>query len=172
VSRLKQGFEPQKEVQRQASDGMATRPRAELRRSEPWGLFPRSRLWECPGSMRISRLLQFLFASLISIGLAIAPLAFPAVAGNGPDGAATRMAVMQMTDMSDDMPCCPEKQKQGDCQDCPLIAICMLKVLHGGPVAGNRPLGETKSRVLRPLDEPVVAGLTRPPPDQPPRTVI
>jgi hypothetical protein len=82
------------------------------------------------------------------------------------------MADMQMTDMSDDMPCCPEKQKPADCQDCPLMAICLLKVLVGGPVAGNRPLGETKSRVLRPLDEPVVAGLTRPPPDQPPRTVI
>src|SRR5215470_9611886 len=104
--------------------------------------------------MRVSRRLQFLFALLISIGLAIAPLTLPAFAGNASDAAG-----MEMADMSGDMPCCPDKQKPGDCQDCPLMAICMLKILIGSPVFGSRPLVETKSRVLRPLDEPAVAGL-------------
>jgi hypothetical protein len=129
--------------------------------------------------MRIPRLLHILFASLISIGLAIAPLTFPAVAGHGTAAAGMQMADMDTADMdmvdmdmSGGMPCCPEKQKPGDCQDCPLMAICMLKIVIGGPVFGSRPLRETRSRVLLPRDEPVVAGLARPPPDQPPRPVI
>jgi hypothetical protein len=118
--------------------------------------------------MTATRLLQSLFASLISIGLAIAPLAAPAVAGErAPDS-----SMMQMADMSGEMPCCPDKQKQSDCQDCPLLAICMAKVLQSGPTANGLPLREASSRALRPLDEPVLAGLTRPPPDQPPRTTV
>ena len=118
--------------------------------------------------MTATRFLQFLFVSLISIGLAIAPLAVPAVAGDGP----SEDGMMQMADMSSDMPCCPDKQKQGDCQDCPLLAICMAKVLQSGPSAGGLPVREAASRVLRPLDEPVLAGLARPPPDHPPRTIV
>src|SRR5215475_10658475 len=118
--------------------------------------------------MIATRFLHFLLASLISIGLAIAPLATPATAGDGqPEG-----GMMQMADMSGDMPCCPEKQKQSDCQDCPLLAICMTKVVQSGPSADGLPVREAASRALRPLDEPVLAGLSRPPPDQPPRTSV
>ena len=118
--------------------------------------------------MIATRFLHFLLASLISIGLAIAPLAIPATAGDGqPEG-----GMMQMADMSGDMPCCPEKQKQSDCQDCPLLAICMAKVLQNEAPTDGLPVRDASSRALRPLDEPLRAGLTRPPPDQPPRNNI
>jgi hypothetical protein len=118
--------------------------------------------------MTAARFLQFLLASLISIGLAIAPLAIPAAAGTEPSNA----GMMQMTDMSADMPCCPDKQKQSDCQGCPLLAICMAKVLQVGPSADGLPVREASFRALRPLDEPMLPGLTRPPPDHPPRTNV
>jgi hypothetical protein len=118
-------------------------------------------------SMDASRFLHFLFAVLVTIGLAIAPLASPAAAGNRASD-----AEMQMVGMSGDMPCCPDKEKQSGCQDCPLLAICMLKVLHGGPSGDGLPIPEAQRRVLRPLNQPEIAGLTRPPPDQPPRTIV
>lgn len=117
--------------------------------------------------MHASRFLQVLFATLVAIGLAVAPLVSPLAAGNR-----ASEAKMQMADMSADMPCCPGKQKQSGCQDCPLLAICMLKVLHIGPSGDGLPIREARRRVLRPLDEPEIAGLTRPPPDQPPRTIV
>lgn len=116
----------------------------------------------------VSRFLDFLFASLISIGLAIAPLATPAGAGDrSPEG-----GMMQMADVSGDMPCCPEQQKQSGCHDCPLLAICLAKILQNGPSADSLPIREASSGALRPLDEPMLAGMTRPPPDQPPRTIV
>ena len=118
-------------------------------------------LMDMPGFMR------FLFASLVSIGLAIAPFATPAAAGH-----AASHASMQMASMSGDMPCCPDKQKPSDCQDCPLFAICMAKVLQNEPSANGLPIQAAKSHTLRPLDEPVIAGFARPPPDQPPRTIV
>lgn len=117
--------------------------------------------------MDTPRHLQFLFALLISIGLAIAPLATPAAIGHR-----TFDAGMQMADMAGDMPCCPEKQQQSDCQDCPLLAICMAKVLQSGPSEDTLPIRDPQRRVLRPSDRPEITGLTRPPPDQPPRTII
>ena len=118
-------------------------------------------------SMDASRFLHFLFAVLVTVGLAIMPLASPLAAGNHVSDPA-----MHMTDMSGDMPCCPEKQKQGDCQDCPLLAICVLKVLQSGPSANGLSMREAQVRVLLPHDEPEIAGLTRPPPDHPPRTIV
>ncbi|MGX9431966.1 MULTISPECIES: hypothetical protein [Bradyrhizobium] len=117
--------------------------------------------------MDAPRFLHFLFASLISIGLAIAPFAGSAAAVH----AASDVGMAQMADMSGDMPCCPEKQKQNDCQDCPLLAICMAKVMRIEP-SNDLPVHLASSRTLRPLDEPAVASLMRPPPDHPPRTIV
>lgn len=114
-----------------------------------------------------SRFPKLLFAVLVAVGLAIAPLASPMAAGNSASD-----AEMQMAAMSGDMPCCPEKQKQSDCQDCPFLAICMAKVLQNGPSTDGLPVREATSRPLRPLDEPKIAGLIPPPPDQPPRTIL
>lgn len=118
--------------------------------------------------MDVSRLLRFLFAALVAIGLTAAPLA-PVVAKSHASNAG--MQGMQMMDMSSDMPCCPDKDKQGGCDDCPFLAICMMKVLQDGPAATSLPVRKASSRTLRPSDEPEIAGLTRPPPDQPPRMI-
>jgi hypothetical protein len=117
--------------------------------------------------MSVTRLLQFLFASLISIGLAVAPLTPTLAAGHRSSDSG-----MQMSDMSGDVPCCPQKQKQGDCQDCPLLAVCTAKVLQDRQSAAGLPVHQAKSRTLDLCDEPEIAGLTRPPPDQPPRTIV
>jgi|SoiMethySBSTD1v2_1073268.scaffolds.fasta_scaffold2687955_1 hypothetical protein len=119
--------------------------------------------------MRSKRLLQILFASLITLGLAVAPFAVPAAAASH---AASDGGMMQMSDMFADMPCCPDEQKQSNCKDCPLLAICMAKVLRSEPSSTGLPVDSVTSRTLRPLDEPTIAGLTRPPPDQPPRTLV
>jgi hypothetical protein len=118
--------------------------------------------------MDLRRLSRFLVAVLITAGLTGAPLVTPA--------AAQAVVAVAMADdasgMAADMPCCPEKQKQSDCQDCPLLAICMIKVLQSGPAANGLPIQGAKGRTLPPLDQPEIAGLIRPPPDQPPRTIL
>jgi hypothetical protein len=118
--------------------------------------------------MDASRFLHLLLAALVTIGLAIAPLTSSVAAGHR----AADSEMMDMADMSGDMPCCPDKQKQGDCQDCPLLAICMLKVLQSGPSEIALSIRNVEARVLKPLDEPEIAGLARPPPDHPPRTIV
>lgn len=117
--------------------------------------------------MATTRFIRFLFASLISIGLAVAPLSSTLAVGHQSSDPG-----MQRADMSDAMPCCPQKQKRGDCQDCPLLAICTAKVLQNRTMATGLPVRIAKSRTLAPLDEPEIAGLARPPPDHPPRIIV
>jgi hypothetical protein len=67
---------------------------------------------------------RFLVISVIA-GLILAPLVTPAVVMASEVGG--------MSSMSSDMPCCPDEQKSKDCQDCPLVAICVLKNAQAGP---------------------------------------
>lgn len=116
--------------------------------------------------MNARRLLKLLLAVLVTVGLAAAPLVTPAAAGH------SRTATMQMADtqdMPDNMACCPDEQNSKQCQDCPLVAICMLKVLQAGPSITPVTVRESARELLRPLDDLIVDGLTRPPPDHPPR---
>jgi predicted metal-binding membrane protein len=131
--------------------------------------------------MDIRQLLKLLVALLVTASLTLAPLATPAAAEHLLSSAGVQMAPMaddhdiadmDMADMMADMPCCPDKQKSPACQDCPLVAICMMmQVLLAGPSASplgvNRRLGEQ----LHPLDDIIADGLARPPPDHPPRTL-
>ena len=110
------------------------------------------------------RLLKIAFAIFVTLGLALAPLAAPAAAAQAhPDG---------MTDMSmsSDMPCCPDEQKSKDCQDCPLVAMCILKAAQAGPSdSAALPLRHAIRTTHLVAQDLVGDGLTRPPPDQPPR---
>ena len=112
------------------------------------------------------RLLRVAFAVLVTAGLTLAPLAAPAAAAQArPDG---------MTDMSmsADVPCCPDEQKSKDCQDCPLVAMCVLKTAQAGPSeAATLPLRHAIRTTHLVADDLVGEGLSRPPPDQPPRTL-
>src|SRR5215468_3424644 len=119
--------------------------------------------------MNARRFLRLLLAVLVTAGLTVAPLVTPAAAEH------SMLVPMQMVDtqaMPDDMACCPDTQNSKQCQDCPLVAICMLKVLQNEPTTNGLGLRPVGSRTLRPGDEPLIAGLTRPPPDQPPRTLV
>ena len=115
------------------------------------------------------RILRLMLAVLVTAGLAVAPLVTPAAAG------ALMASDMQMTDaqdMSADMPCCPDGQKSKDCQDCPLVAMCVLKTTQAGaPSAEALPLRHPVRTVHSVLNDAPADGLDRPPPDQPPRNL-
>lgn len=118
--------------------------------------------------MNVRRFLRLLLAVLVTAGLTVAPLVTPAVAGHS-------MAPMQMADaqdMPDDMSCCPDEKNSKQCQDCPPVAICMLKVLQAGPSITPVTVRVPARELLRPLDDVIAAGLTRPPPEHPPRHLV
>ena len=118
--------------------------------------------------MTARRFLRLLLAVIVTAGLTVAPLVTAAVAGHS-------MASMHMADaqdMPDDMSCCPDEQNSKQCQDCPLVAICMLKVLQVGPSITPITVWQPAHELLRPLDDVIADGLVRPPPDQPPRTIV
>jgi hypothetical protein len=117
--------------------------------------------------MGFRRFLNLALAVFVTVGLAVAPLGVPAIAAPLQSGDMADMA------MSEDMPCCPDEQKSKDCQDCPLVAMCILKTTQAGPSL-------TAALLLRPairtvhsvLDDAPADGLNRPPPDHPPRTLV
>jgi hypothetical protein len=115
--------------------------------------------------MGLRRFIRFLLAVLVTAGLTVAPLVTPV--------AAKPMAPVAMAgDMSADMPCCPDKQKSNDCQDCPLVAMCMLKISLVAPTASGLPARlPTRTRIVA-FDELITDGLDRPPPDHPPRSLV
>lgn len=116
------------------------------------------------------RILNLVLAVLVTAGLMVAPLVTPAAAG--PVTMASDMQMAGGQDMSADMPCCPDQQNNKPCQDCPLLATCMLKVLQSGPAAVTATLYSRALGLLRPLDDTIADGLTRPPPDHPPRSIV
>ncbi|MGY3617346.1 hypothetical protein [Bradyrhizobium sp. USDA 10063] len=123
--------------------------------------------------MDIRQLFKLLLALLVTAGLTVAPLATPAAAKELLSAAGMQMADdPDVADMASAMPCCPDQQKKSpDCQDCPLVAICMLQVLQVGPSSNMVELDRRLDQQLHPLDDIIADGLARPPPDHPPRTL-
>ncbi|MBP1092306.1 hypothetical protein [Bradyrhizobium diazoefficiens] len=115
--------------------------------------------------MMACRILRLVLAVLVTAGLMVAPLVTPAAAEP------LMASDMQMTG-AQDMPCCPDEQNSKQCQDCPLLAICMLKALQAGPVVATAIRHARPLALLRPLDDAIGDGLTRPPPDHPPRSIV
>jgi hypothetical protein len=110
--------------------------------------------------------LHVAFAVFVTVGLALAPFAAPAAAHLRAGG------MMDMT-MSADMPCCPDEQNSKNCQDCPLVAMCVLKTVQAGPSASDAlPLRHAITTVHSFIDDAPADGLDRPPPDHPPRNLI
>jgi hypothetical protein len=118
-------------------------------------------------TMDFRRFLKLVLAVLVTAGLASAPLVAPA--------AAERPSTVEMADMSAmsaDMPCCPDKQKSKDCQDCPLVAMCVLKRVQASSSAAQAmPLRHPVRTVHSVLNDAPADGLSRPPPDHPPRNL-
>jgi hypothetical protein len=118
--------------------------------------------------MNLRRLIGRLLAVFVIVGLVTAPLVTPA--------AAKRLAAAEMTDMaamSGDMPCCPDGQKNNSCQDCPLVAMCMLTIAQAEPSPTNGIQISFQTRRLSfALDDLIADGLIGSPPDHPPRISI
>ncbi|WP_454625020.1 hypothetical protein [Bradyrhizobium cenepequi] len=121
--------------------------------------------------MDLRQSFKLVLALLVTAGLTLAPLATPAAAGHLLPAASAQMAqAMDDLDMAD-IPCCPDKQKSPACQDCPLVAICMMQVLQVSPSSNMVGLDRRLDAQLHPLNDIIADGLARPPPDHPPRTL-
>jgi hypothetical protein len=108
-------------------------------------------------------------AVVVTAGLTIAPVVAPAT-GQHPS-TAEMVQTADTPDMMADMPCCPDK-KSNDCQDCPLIAICMLKLLQASPSKQAVVLHLSAHQRPQAADDRLVDGLGEHPPDHPPRTIV
>ena len=123
--------------------------------------------------MNARQALKLLLALLVSAGLAFAPLAAAVAAEHPmPAGMLSMAHASDISDMAADMPCCPDKQKSSTCEDCPLVAICVLKMLQAVPSFGAVALMQVAHERLHPLDDVIADGLARPPPDHPPRSLV
>jgi len=115
--------------------------------------------------MSLRRLIIRLLGVLVIAGLVVAPLAAPASAM-----ASSTVDMAHMASMSEEMPCCPDGQKSSHCPDCPLAAMCVVKIAPVIPCFAEaipvRLLVKT-AHAFR--DDAPRHGLDRPPPDHPPR---
>jgi hypothetical protein len=117
--------------------------------------------------MNLRRLLNVVLAVLVTVGLVVSPLTTPAAAAHPQENGMMGMS------MSADMPCCPDEQKNKDCQDCPLVAMCILKTAQAGPsLTAVLPVRHAIRTSHSVLDDVLADGLDRPPPDQPPRNLV
>jgi hypothetical protein len=114
--------------------------------------------------MNLRGLIARLLAVFVIVGLVAAPLVTPAAAKRLPVGEISDMAAM-----SGDMPCCPDGQKNS-CQDCPLVAMCMLTIAQAEPSPTNSiQVSFQTSRLYFALVDMFADGLVAAPPDHPPR---
>src|SRR6266436_6974609 len=115
--------------------------------------------------MNLRRLIGHLLAVFVIVGLVAAPLVTPAAAKRLPVGEMSDMAAMP-----GDMPCCPGGQKNNSCQDCPLVATCMLTIAQADPSPANGIQVSFQTRRLSyALVDLIADGLVGAPPDHPPR---
>jgi hypothetical protein len=126
--------------------------------------------------MVLRRFIARLLAILAIAGLAVAPLATPAAARASGHAEMTDMAAMSTESMSTesmstDMPCCPD-EKSG-CPDCPLAAICVVKITPAAPALADAILMRLPTKTGHAVsDDALSRGLDRPPPDHPPRILV
>jgi len=116
--------------------------------------------------VKISFHLSRLLAIVVIAGLVFAPLSAPANAG---------MAVpapTAATEMAAEMPCCPEKSIPMDCDQCPLMALCMVQNFHAPSSAGMIEIRPVTVRLLAPASDPRGDSLGQHPPPRPPRSLV
>ncbi|WP_197427486.1 hypothetical protein [Bradyrhizobium retamae] len=122
------------------------------------------------GSVKYSIHLCQLLAIFVIISLVIAPLT-----ARANTGAMAPMAMTATSDdaaMSDDMPCCPEKSAPVDCDQCPLMALCVSTTLQAPLQAGIAGIQPVTLRTLLPGSDPEVESLGYSPPPKPPRFLV
>lgn len=108
-----------------------------------------------------------LLAIFVIAGLIVGPLVTP-VAAMG----SSSVAMSDPASMSDEMPCCPDTQKNKDCKDCPLLAICALKTIATQSAVDAVAVRPARHHQPAVHDDLMSDGVDRPPPDHPPRTLV
>jgi hypothetical protein len=112
-----------------------------------------------------------LLAVFLIAGLVLAPLAARA----NVDSMAS-MAMASMADnaasMSDDMPCCPDQSVPMDCDQCPLMALCVSTTLHAPLSTSVVEIQAVTLRMLFPVSDPEAKSLGVLPPPRPPRSLV
>jgi hypothetical protein len=121
--------------------------------------------------VKISTHLARLLAIFLIAGLVLAPLSAPANAGTGM-GKAAAVVEMAATEMAADMPCCPDKSIPMDCDQCPLMALCMVTNFHVPSPAGMIEIRPITVRLLAPASDPQADSLGQHPPPRPPRFLV
>jgi hypothetical protein len=111
-----------------------------------------------------------LLAVFLIAGLVFAPLA--ARANVDSMATTTSMSGDHMADMSDDMPCCPDKSAPVDCDQCPLMALCVSTTLQAPLPAGVAEIRPVTLRMLLPGSDPDVESVAYAPPPKPPRSLV
>jgi hypothetical protein len=74
--------------------------------------------------------------------------------------------------MAADMPCCPDKSVPVDCDQCPLMALCMVQNFHEPSPAGMIEIRLVTVRLLAPGSDPQRDSLSQHPPPRPPRSLV
>ena len=115
-------------------------------------------------AVKISIYLGRLLAIFLIAGLVFAPFSTPANAA--------KAAPMAAAKMSADMPCCPDKSAPMDCDQCPLMAICMVTTLQAPSSAGVIEVRPVTVRLLAPRSDPEAESLGQHPPPRPPRFLV
>jgi hypothetical protein len=117
-------------------------------------------------SIHLCRLLAF----FLIVGLVVAPLSVRA--NGGAMASMTSMSGDNLADMSDDMPCCPDKSAPVDCDQCPLMALCVSTTLQAALPAGVAEIQPVTLRMLLPGSDPEVESVAYSPPPKPPRSLV
>jgi hypothetical protein len=121
--------------------------------------------------MRLRRIANVWIMLVVAAGLLLAPLAAPVMAM--PMSGAAGTETMSMADeMSDDMPCCPDRTKSKS-SDCPFVALCMLGASLPTPWGAASLIERHALRTAFSVNNDLlIDGLGAKPPDHPPRTIV
>jgi hypothetical protein len=119
--------------------------------------------------VKISTHLARLLAIFLIAGLVLAPLSAPANADMAMGASMPEMAAAEMTA---DMPCCPDKSLPMDCDQCPLMALCMVTNFQVPSSAGMIEIRPVTVRLLAPASDPQADSLGQHPPPRPPRFLV
>lgn len=128
--------------------------------------------------MKRTLTLRRLLAVFLIAGLALAPVARPAMAEQASPAAMQAMTdemspSATMDEMASDMPCCPSKAPMPvDCDKCVFMAACMSKCFTGTTATVVDLLLAAPDRIALPRSDSRPDGLGHPPPEHPPRTLV
>jgi hypothetical protein len=134
-------------------------------------------MWDFAGVNR-QITMRRLLAIFVIVGLMLAPLSRPVMAGATLEASMSAMVEDMSSPAAPDemagvMPCCPVKAPAPiDCDKCVFMAACMSQFLVGPSAAIFRPPFAVSGKIALPRNDFWPEGLGQPPPEHPPRTLV